>query len=92
MGMMTRRNVKQRAVDKTASAKTITKEPVGNTTDDLMGLPFVDVPNETPYTKTEINRMSTSDLRELAVAQGIDNADEFTGAELKKMLIDKMGL
>ena len=59
---------------------------------DLCDLPFVDVPNETPYTKTEINRMSTSDLRELAVVQGIDNADEFTGAELKKMLIEKMCL
>lgn len=92
MGMMTRRNVKQRAVNKTVPAKTITKEPVENTADDLMGLPFVDVPNETSYTKTEINRMSTADLKKLASAQGIDNTDELTGAELKKILIDKMSL
>lgn len=59
---------------------------------DLCDLPFVDVPNETLYTKTEINRMSTADLKKLASVQGIDNTDEFTGAELKKMLIEKMNL
>lgn len=44
------------------------------------------------YTKTEINRMSTADLQALAAEQGIDNAEELTGAELKKLLIEKLGL
>ena len=43
-------------------------------------------------TKTEINRMSTSELQELALENGIGGADEMTGAELKKVLIEKFGL
>lgn len=80
MGMMTRRNVKRRAVEKTAPVVT-TDEKVADIVEDKNSL-----------TKTDINRMFTSDLRELAVAKGIDNADEYTGAELKKILIDKLGL
>ena len=44
------------------------------------------------YTKTEINRMSTAELQKLALENGIDGADEMTGAELKKVLIEKFGL
>lgn len=44
------------------------------------------------YSKTTINRMSTSDLQAFATEQGIDNAEELTGAELKKLLIEKFGL
>lgn len=44
------------------------------------------------YTKTMINRMSTSDLQSLAKEQEIENADEISGSELKKMLIEKFGL
>lgn len=44
------------------------------------------------YSKTAINRMSTSDLQAFATEQGIDNAEELTGAELKKLLIEKLGL
>lgn len=42
------------------------------------------------YTKTEINRMSTADLKKLAKENGID--DSLSGAEIKKALIDKFGL
>ena len=45
---------------------------------------------EVAYTKTEINRMSTADLKELAKEQGID--DELSGADIKKALIKKFGL
>lgn len=55
-------------------------------------LPFVTVPNDKKYTKTEINRMSTADLKEFALEQEIDKAEEMTGAELKKVLIEKLGL
>ena len=44
------------------------------------------------HTKTEINRMSTAKLQTLALENGIDGADEMTGAELKKVLIEKFGL
>ena len=44
------------------------------------------------YTKTEINRMTTAELQELAIENDIDGADEMTGAELKKVLIEKFGL
>ena len=47
---------------------------------------------EVKYTKTDISRMSTSDLQSLAVAQGMENAKELSGAELKKILIEKFGL
>lgn len=44
------------------------------------------------FTKTDINRMSTEDLRRLALKQGIQNADETNGADLKKILIERFGL
>lgn len=44
------------------------------------------------YTKTEINRMSTAELQSLALENDIDGADEMTGGELKKILIEKFGL
>ena len=42
------------------------------------------------YSKTEINRMPTADLKKLAKENGID--DSLSGAEIKKALIDKFGL
>lgn len=47
---------------------------------------------EKSYTKTEINRMSTSDLQMLAKENGVVNAEEISGSELKKLLIEKFGL
>ena len=44
------------------------------------------------YTKTDINRMSTAELQALALENGIDGSNEMTGAELKKVLIEKFGL
>ena len=44
------------------------------------------------HTKTEINRMSTAELQELALENNVDCADEMTGTELKKVLIEKFGL
>ena len=42
------------------------------------------------YTKTEINRMPTADLKKLAKENGID--DGLSGAEIKKALIEKFNL
>lgn len=54
-------------------------------------LPFVTIPNK-QHTKTEINRMPTADLKKLALDTGIENAESMTGAELKKHLINELGL
>lgn len=53
-------------------------------------LPF---PDDAPkYTKSEINRMSTTDLQNLAASMGVEGAFEMTGADLKRRLIADMGL
>lgn len=44
------------------------------------------------YTKTDINKMTTAELQTLAATSGIDGAFEKTGGELKKALIELMGL
>lgn len=44
------------------------------------------------YTKTEINRMSTADLQALSAEHGIEGAEEISGAELKRILIEQFGL
>ena len=56
---------------------------------------YMNHPEETKeikYTKTEINRMSTAELKSLAIENGIDGADEMTGADLKKVLIEHFKL
>ena len=47
---------------------------------------------EVTYTKTEINRMSTADLKALAKSKDVEDAEKMSGAELKKVLIEKFGL
>ena len=49
-------------------------------------------PVEEKYTKTDINRMAAAELKELAGKQGIEGAEDMTGAELKKALIEHYGL
>ena len=44
------------------------------------------------YTKTEINRMSTAELKELATNEKIIGVENMTGADLKKVLIEKFEL
>ena len=44
------------------------------------------------YTKTEINRMPASELKALAIENGIAEAEEKSGTELKKLLIEKFKL
>ena len=52
------------------------------------------VPGSKPtgYTKTEINRMPTAELQNLAAQNGIENAAEMSGVDLKTILIEKLGL
>lgn len=65
-------------------------EKVEDDFDKLMNPPVVGETKD--YTKTDINRMSTAELKEVAKANGIENAEDITGGELKKILIDKFGL
>lgn len=44
------------------------------------------------YTKSEISRMKTEDLQNLAAAEGIEDAYEKSGNELKKILAEHFGL
>lgn len=57
-------------------------------------LPFSDeeITREKKYNKTEINRMSTTELRGLADKIGIENASKRNGGELKKILIEHFNL
>lgn len=48
--------------------------------------------NPFSYTKTDVNRMSTSELQKLATEYGVENAKERSGGELKKMLIEMFSL
>lgn len=44
------------------------------------------------HTKTEIMQMNNANLRKLAESVGIEDADEYTGGELKKMLVSHFDL
>lgn len=44
------------------------------------------------YTKTDINKMSTSQLQRLAAESGVEDAEQKSGGELKKLLIEKFSL
>lgn len=54
--------------------------------------PVEEVKEEVIYTKTMINRMSTTDLKTLAKEKGIKNSNDKSGSILKKELIELLGL
>lgn len=88
--------VSQSRIDELASSKNKLKTPLIEIEKDKKIDDFSQYMNEqeetkeTEYTKTEINRMSTADLKELAEKNGLDNS--LSGAELKKLLIEYYGL
>ncbi len=82
MGMMIHRNKKRRAEKQAALAKSA-ESPTQYTEE---------TPKEYQYTKTEINRMTTAELQELADKVGIEDAFETSGGELKKILIEHFNL
>lgn len=87
MGMMTRHNNRVRAAEKAVLAKkTIARNK--EVTEETK----IEKKNETFYTKTDINSMKVAELRKFATEQGIENADDISGAEIKSLLIEKMGL
>ena len=56
--------------------------------------PFMNppVPPEKEYSRSEIMRMSTADLKETATSIGIEVTEESTGKALKEEIIAKLGL
>ena len=74
MGMMIRRNIKSREVDKASLDKNTAIPQTVN--------------EEQQYTKTDINRMSAAELKDLAKNVGFENTEEMTCADLKKNLIE----
>lgn len=44
------------------------------------------------YKKTDINRMSTADLKELAREHEVSNVDDMTGQDLKEYFITRFNL
>lgn len=71
---------------------------IDNMARDESSLPYSDdditfeTQEDKQYTKTDINRMSTAELQNLAAAEGIENAFETSGNELKKILAEHFGL
>lgn len=47
---------------------------------------------EKRITKTDIHRMPVEELRKLAEENGIDGAEYLNGSDIKKILIEKMGV
>ena len=48
--------------------------------------------NKRKYSKSEISRMKTDELKALAPTLGIEVTEESTGAKLKEEIIEKLGL
>ena len=51
-----------------------------------------DTEEKKSYKKSDIFRMPTAELQALAESEGIENATELTGSELKTILVKKFGL
>lgn len=49
-------------------------------------------PKDDELTKTDINRMKVAELEALATKEGVAFAEDATGSELKKLLIEHFGL
>ena len=97
MSFMTHRHRKEREAKRFASRKSSPKaktvetetpqaevEPTEETKEEQVEKP--------PYTKSDINRMPVDELKKVATEIGIEGADEKTGGELKKLIIEKLGL
>jgi len=59
-----------------------------NTTSKEEKLPF----EPESYTRSEINQMNAADLQSIAIDIGIDDIFNINKAELKKIIIEKLGL
>ncbi len=79
MGMMTRRNVKARVA---LAAPAVVEKKV----EESVEVSLNDKVKTSGLSKTEINRMSTAELQELAKDFGVADAEEMSGNQIKKLL------
>lgn len=85
MGMMLRRyHDRYKVTDEKKSVTSSYTEETVETTEETV--------TDSGYKKTDINRMSKDELVTLAVANRVENAEDLSGTELKKILIEKFGL
>ena len=79
MGMMTRRNIKARVAMATPAV-------VEKKVEKSKEISLADKIKSSGLSKTEINRMSTAELQELAKGFGVKDAEDMSGNQIKKML------
>ena len=72
----------------TAGISMVSEKPVMSANVDMKN--STQTEEEKRYTKSEINRMSTADLQALAAENGVENAYEMTGTDLKSLLVDML--
>lgn len=89
MGMMIHRNRKRKKEREMTSGGINQEENLPFSDSEIN---FEERPDNQKYTKTDIQRMSKEDLVSLAMEVGIDGAEEMSGADLKKELIEEFGL
>lgn len=65
---------------------------LGKVKEDVIEITDEETVNENQFTKTEINRMPIHELKALASVNGIEGWNDMTGAELKRVLIEKFNL
>lgn len=98
MGMLLKRQRERVGVTTTSTLipdiKDEPKEEVKIEEPKVEETPVEDVPEDIPekkfYTRTDINRMSTAELKNLAKSEGLD--DSLSGNKLKDVLIEHFGL
>ena len=98
MGIMTQRHRRERearylASLKSSNAKRVQPKAEKPEVKEEVVEPVDEVKDESvTYTKSDINRASTATLKEIASEVGIEDAEDKTGSELKKLIIEKLGL
>lgn len=65
---------------------------LGRAKEDVIEITDEETVKENQFTKTEINRMPIHELKALASANGVEGWVDMTGAELKRVLIEKFNL
>lgn len=96
MSAMTHRHRKQREARYLASHKLSSPKPKKETVKPVEEEKVIEPEQEIipsfDYNKSDINRMPLANLKTVASEIGIDDVDEKTGGELKKLIIEKLGL
>jgi len=93
MGMMTRRNVKARVASATPAVveKKVEEVKETNPIEEVKEASLEEKVKASGLSKTEINRMSTAELQELAKELNVEDAEETSGSQIKRMLIGALG-